>query len=377
MKAFTDNYLIIQMLLILVFLFTFSCSDDDLQQEKLAIQDPIPELSPEVEKKGDEVSDDNSDSEPIESTEEEEGVIIIPETENDSTEVEEGNVPTSPETRKTENLPCSTGSKPADESGAKVWCWKDMTLPSEQGFFDNYKLFVSSHCSSNMVVAEDGRVHFRVNPTTPTSPSSCAPYNYRAEIREHPSDADYPIGTEQWWGFDYKFGDDYIADELPWILWQTHGSFSSPSHPMTNLQLGPTNYSDNINPVGELFVVNNTPAAGHKFTPVGIVPKAGQTLKIVIHLVWGDESNGLYEVWVDGVKVYGKQERTIYAEKPYGGYWKIGIYKWRWKQESNVLSSEGRGINNLNTSIGTLRTIMRYSGDTDYGTDSYSLVVPD
>lgn len=333
-------------LLPLFFIFSWSCSDEDLLQDTL-----VSTNKPSIDISSENITGTKSDS-----VEQQQNTSRLPET---------------------ENLPCSTGSKSADESGAKVWCWDNISVP-EEGFFDNHKLFISSHCSLGMVKEREGRLYFKVNPTTPTAPATCgAEFNYRAEIREHPSDVDYPVGTEQWWGFDYKFGDDYVPDELPWILWQTHGSFSNPASPMTNLQLAPTNYNGSVNPVGELFVVNNTPATGRKFTPVGIIPKAGQTLKIVIHLVWGDEGNGLYEVWIDGVQVYRKQERTVYTEQPYGGYWKIGIYKWRWKTDENVLASVQRNISELNTSIGTLRTIMRKPQDLDYGVDAYSLVFPD
>ena len=348
-----------QVFLALLLLLSFSCSDEDLLLDAVVLnQEPL-EIS------------SNQMPAIVEKSETEK------KSETDSTEVNGNEFPGQPIPNKINNLPCSTGSTSASEAGAKVWCWGDISIPSD-GFFDDYKLYVSSHCSSNMVKSTNGRVQFRVNPTTPVVPESCgADYNYRAEIREHPSDIDYSIGTEQWWGFDYEFGNDYIADELPWSLWQTHGSFGMPSSPMTNIQLGPTNYNGGLNPVGELFVVNNTLPGGSKFTPVGIVPRAGQTFKIVIHLVWGDESNGLYEVWIDGKKVYAKQERTVYLEKPYGGYWKIGIYKWRWKDEENVAVSSQKGISEINTSIGTLRTIMRRPGDADYGDDSYTLVVPD
>ncbi|SHJ60952.1 PKD domain-containing protein [Pseudozobellia thermophila] len=275
------------------------------------------------------------------------------------------------------NLPCGTGSGPADQSGAKVWCWNNTSVPSG-GFFSDHELFISSHCNDGMVTKSGSRLRFKVNPTTPDAPSSCGDYNYRAEIREHPADVDYPIGTEQWWGFDYKFESGYKADELPWILWQTHGSFSSPSEPMTNLQLGPTNFNRNSNAVGELFVVNNAARGDYRaYVPTGIVPRSGQTLKIVIHMVWGDGSSGKFRVWINGVKVYDRNERTVYSQRPYGGYWKLGIYKWRWKDKENVEASAARGITELNTSIGTLRTIMRQPGDTDYGKDAYNLVEPD
>ncbi|MBU2948022.1 heparin lyase I family protein [Zobellia uliginosa] len=350
-----------QVFIALFLILSFSCSDEDLLPDAVVLNQEPSEIS--------------SDQMPVivQKSEAEKKS----ETETDSTEASSNVLPADQSSNKVSNIPCSTGSSSATEAGAKVWCWGDINIPSD-GFFDDYKLFVSSHCSSNMVKSSGGRVQFQVNPISPVASEECgSDYNYRAEIREHPSDVDYPIGTEQWWGFDYKFEDGYVADELPWILWQTHGSFSIPSNPMTSIQLGPTNYNGSLNPVGELFVVNNSLSAEGKFTPVGVVPRAGQTLKIVIHLVWGDESNGLYEVWVDGKKIYRKQERTVYVEKPYGGYWKIGVYKWRWQDEGNVAVSNQRGISEINTSIGTLRTIMRRPGDPEYGDDSYTLVAPD
>ncbi|MGS0525489.1 hypothetical protein ACU8V7_10115 [Zobellia nedashkovskayae] len=40
-------------------------------------------------------------------------------------------------------------------------------------------------------------------------------------------------------------------------------------------------------------------------------------------------------------------------------------------------ASAATGVSELNTSLGTLRTITRQPGDDDYGKDSYSLVRPD
>ncbi|WP_400071625.1 PKD domain-containing protein [Zobellia russellii] len=275
------------------------------------------------------------------------------------------------------NLPCSTGSGAANENGPKVWCWQNISVPEER-FFSNHELFISSHCNTGMVTKSGNRLRFKVNPTTPAAPSTCADYNYRAEIREHPADVNYPVGTEQWWGFDYKFENGYKADELPWIFWQTHGTFSNPSDPMTNLQIGPSNFNGNTNSVGELFVVNNAVSANTgSYTPTGIVPRSGQTIKVVIHMIWGDDNSGRFEVWVDGVKVYSRNERTVYSQRPYGGYWKLGIYKWRWQDKNNVDASASMGVREINTSIGTLRTITRSPSDSDYNKDSYSLVAPD
>ncbi|MGS0525490.1 PKD domain-containing protein [Zobellia nedashkovskayae] len=195
------------------------------------------------------------------------------------------------------NLPCSTGSGAADENGPKVWCWENISVPEDR-FFSDHELFISSHCNPGMVTKSGNRLRFKVNPTTPSAPSDCGDYNYRAEIREHPSDVNYPSGTEQWWGFDYKFENDYKVDQQPWIFWQTHGSFSYPNFPMTNLQIGPANYGGTGGSKGELYVQNNAITTGSsKYASTGIVPRAGQTIKVVIHMVWGDENSGRYQVW--------------------------------------------------------------------------------
>jgi len=201
----------------------------------------------------------------------------------------------------------------------------------------------SAHYDGKSVFAQDGRLNFALNATKPVPPSdSKHNYNYRSEIRDSPSNVDHPIGTEQWWGFDYKFGDDYKADIMPWVLWQTHGSFRNPSSPMTSLQIGPENYAGTSSTQGELFVANSAILTGKtNVEPTGIIPIAGQTLKIVVHVVWGDDNTGLYQVWVDGVQVYNKQERTVYVEQPMGGYWKIGIYKWRWQEAKVIKKSIG------------------------------------
>ncbi len=270
---------------------------------------------------------------------------------------------------------CETNGGMAGDEGLKTWCWTgDLAneinnTPGTQDSFSSGQLAKSVHYDGGSVFAQDGRLHFSVNPTNPAPPiDSPHPYNYRSEIRDKPSNVNHPVGTEQWWGFDYKFGEDYIADELPWILWQTHGDFQSPPNPMTSLWINSYGGSSSQ---GELVVVNAAISTNNaKVTPTGIVPIAGQTLNIVVHMVWGDENEGLYEVWVDDVEVYSEKERTVYVEQPRGGYWKIGIYKWPWQESANVDSADL-----LNTSIGNLRVIKNSPGECGV-LNAYNMVTP-
>ncbi|NND15749.1 MAG: hypothetical protein HKN89_05450 [Eudoraea sp.] len=295
----------------------------------------------------------------------------------DENESPNGSTPDENESSNGSIQECTTNGGYADDEGLKSWCWSDVTIPSE-GFFNNDQLFINQHCNTGMVTGLADRVYFKVNPTTPSAQNcGSVTYNYRAEIRDSPSDVNHPVGTEQWWGFDYRFGDNYIPDELPWIIWQTHGSFSNPGNPMTSLQVCATDFAGQTNKRGELLVSNSALSwPNQKFVPTGIVPQAGQTINIVIHLIWGDNNTGLYQVWVDGVKVYDEQERTVYEEQPMGGYWKIGIYKWRWKHQSNVNSSASLGIRELNTSIGPLKVIKKSPGNSTYLANEYNTVKP-
>lgn len=278
---------------------------------------------------------------------------------------------------------CSTTSGKASDSGFRMWCWRDIeiteTLNSSTNYFSSKHLAVNSHCNKGMVTRVDDRLYFKVNPTSPAAQDWCKyDFNYRAEIRENPSDVNHPAGTEQWFGWDYKFGDDYKADALnEWIMWQVHGSFKNPPNPLISLWIGKTNMARHTNKAGEIFVTNAAiNSKSHKYTPTGITPAAGQSLDIVVHVIWGDENTGLYEVWIDGVPVYSEKERTVYEEEPEGGYAKWGIYKWKWQNQSRVLSSASAGITELNTSMGPLRVLMNKPDDIDYGKNAYDLVAP-
>ena len=157
----------------------------------------------------------------------------------------------------------------------------------------------------------------------------------------------------------------------------THGDFSFPSNPMTGLELAPSNYLGNSNPRGELFISNAAYSTENsKKTPTGIIPRAGQTLKVVIHMIWGDNNTGLFQVWIDGALVYDQKERTVYVEQPEGGYWKLGIYKWRWQSNANINLSAALGISELNTSIGTLRVIKKSPTNSSYLSNEFNSVRP-
>lgn len=279
-----------------------------------------------------------------------------------------------------DRIACGTGGGMAFDTGQKAWCWDDITIPeytNKKGVaLSNNQLYVDSECYEKQVTNVGNRLRFSINPTTPSTDKNwCSrDFNMRAEIRTAPWNIRHPLGTEEWFGWSYTFGKDYVIDKNnQWLFFQVHHGVVGDS-PQTELMVikdGQFKGHD----AGEIYVVNN--ANYPDYHPTGIVPKAGEKLDIVVHAVWGDTSNGLLQVWINGQNIYDEQVATVYATHPWGGNAKWGIYKWPWANESGVQKSLQRGITHLETYMGPLRMITRRPGDVDYLTDSYSLVAPD
>ena len=66
----------------------------------------------------------------------------------------------------------------------------------------------------------------------------------------------------------------------------------------------------------------------------------------------------------------------MYKEQPEGGYAKWGIYKWKWREDNNVAQSKDQEITELNTSMGTLRSVMRRKNNSGYRENAYEMVAP-
>ena len=279
------------------------------------------------------------------------------------------------------NIDCSAGGKRAGESGEKVWCWSTIEIPkytSKSGVeLSNGELFVDSECYENQVTIEGEQIKFSVSPKEPYVGDWCSNnYNLRAEVRTAPWNVRHPIGTEEWFGWSYTFGDHYEIDKYnQWMFFQVHGGIVG-ENPLISLQVNAQNFKRAL--PGEIYVVNASNNPGPNiYTPTGVFPKANQKLDIVIHVVWGGEEEGLLEVWIDNKLVCDNKGRTVFSFDPVGGNAKWGIYKWPWRDKNRVEQSLGQGISRLETYMGTLRMITRKAEDKDYGLDAYHLVLPD
>ncbi|CAM3399336.1 heparin lyase I family protein [Zobellia roscoffensis] len=275
---------------------------------------------------------------------------------------------------------CKTKGGKAFDTGLKVWCWDDISIPSYVGeksknFSDN-QLKVDSECYEKQVSIEKGRLKFRVSPLNFKANDWCDnEFNIRAEISTAPWLVNHPKGTEEWFGWSYTLGDDYIVDQdNPWLFFQVHEGTKgkTPLIALWCMNKG----GQGSGKAGEIHIVNSSSNYGNNFYPTNIVPTAGQTMDIVMHVVWGDTHNGLLEVWIDGVQVHNRQARTVRFSNPVGGNAKWGIYKWTWRNKDGVTKSQKQGITHLQTFMGPLKMVTRRPKDINYLSNSYMLVAP-
>lgn len=279
-----------------------------------------------------------------------------------------------------ENQECITNGGLAGDTGLKTWCWEDIELPDYIGSkgvsFSNKELVIDSECYEQQVTKSGNRIRFRVNPLGPEVGNWCDNnFNMRAEIRTAPWQVRNPLGTEEWFGWSYQFGDSYEVDQNnQWKFFQVYPGPVGLG-PQISLEVI---HKDQFNghTAGEIYVVNKAGEGSTKYSSTGITPKAGETLDIVVHVIWEYASKGLLQVWINDEVVYDEQIATVTDDSPWGGNAKWGIYKWPWKEGERVQKSLDQGIEYLETYLGPIRLITRKPGDPDYGKDSYSTVRP-
>jgi len=136
-----------------------------------------------------------------------------------------------------------------------------------------------------------------------------------------------PLGKlERWYAGSYYLPSDYVTDAAPEILTQWHSNIGSPP-----LALYTQNGQWRITRFGNLQTAAGT-YVKNKWTD------------FVFHVKWSTGSDGLIEVWKDGVKVYTFTGVTMYAGTEAGAYMRTGIYKWPWNPTSKVVSTTTKRV---------------------------------
>ncbi len=267
---------------------------------------------------------------------------------------------------------------PSDSFRVRVWKWEQVIIPSytwPEGTPFGHGLYVDVAMDPHGVTIVGNLLRFYVNPVSPPPPPNAgSPNNYRSEIRTAPWNIEHPLGTEQWIGWRYHFGESYVIDPTsPITIFQNHPGVEGFS-PQFELEIAARNRPSPAKG-GEIQVVNS---ANEERIVYPVRPRAGETLDVVIHVIYGIHSAGLLQVWLNGELFYNKRVSTVYEEYPWGGNNKWGIYHHTFNDSpADVQSSLAAGAGKVELFMGSLRLLTRTPDDPGYKTRAYHLVLPD
>ena len=264
-----------------------------------------------------------------------------------------------------------------DDTKLRTWEWRNMHIPSyswNSGSSFGDGLHTDVAYDNQGVRVEGDHLRFRVHPTSPAPPSNAGDYNFRSEIRTAPWRIRHPLGTEQWIGWSYIFGDDYIPDHTsPITIYQNHPGISGLS-PVFEITLA-KRHNHLQNAGGEIELVNK--GNNDRINHPDLRPRAGDQLDIVVHVIYGRDGNGLLEIWLNGELYYSKSTSTVYSDHQWGGNNKWGVYHHTFNDSSeDVSSSLEIGAGHVELRMGTLRMLTRTPDHPEYQTFAYDMVKP-
>jgi hypothetical protein len=303
---------------------------------------------------------------------------------------EEEIIPESPVTAK--DLAVSANSSVTGLTRFKV---ADLAIPSG-GLPDGKQFYVGGKLRASTAynpygitkVAKSGvnRVRFYVNPSSPSSYLNNTQYSYhhRAEFSRWPWWINHPLGTEEWLGFSYLFpttSEGFTQNQSPVSIYQNHagsraGQTSNP--PALQIEIAYPQQINSSDPWrgtpkgGELMLVNNVRKTRYVIPGVRVV--AGARINVVMQIIYGLGSKGVWNVWVNGKLVTippGNLGSTVWPAKTssdlvVGGNSKLGLYHHQLRYKSVVLLNASKGHNKMEAFLSDWNDVIRYPKDWDY-----------
>lgn len=262
-------------------------------------------------------------------------------------------------------------------STPRVWDWSRLELPAyswPEGVAFGDGLYVDVAFDPTGVSIVDEQLRFYIDPLSPATPAEASSeFNYRSEIHTEPWPINHALGIEQWIGWEYTFGDDYVIDPTsPITIFQNHPGVRGLS-PQIELELAAL---DSPRPAqgGEIQVVNEA-SSDRILYP--ITPEAGDRLQVVIHVIYGLGTDGLLQVWLNDTLYYDEKTSTVYEDYPWGGNNKWGIYHHTFNDSAaDVQSSLDIGAGKFELLMGSLKLLTRNPKHPEYGMDAFYLVDP-
>ncbi len=260
-------------------------------------------------------------------------------------------------------------------SKLQSWNWAYIDIPPytwEDGTKFGDGLYVNIAYDPQGVTIEENKIRFSIDPLNAPSDAP-SDFNFRSEIHTDPWPINHELGTEQWIGWEYIFGDNYVIDPTsPITIFQNHPGVNGLS-PQIELEIAGLG---NPNPAvgGEIQVVNE---ASSDRIVYPVIPQAGDHLEVVIHVIWGLGTEGLLQVWLNGTLYYDERTSTVYEDQPWGGNNKWGVYHHTFNNSpADVQSSLDIGAGKMDLYMGTLRLLTRKPGHPEYGLNAYDIIRP-
>ncbi|MGS0523798.1 hypothetical protein ACU8V7_00060 [Zobellia nedashkovskayae] len=176
--------------------------------------------------------------------------------------------------------PCISNIGNSSDLGLKTWCWADNPLPNPQDptektiVFAGNTIGTDNECNVNQVTNEGDELRFYLNARVPSPQSWCNnAFNMRSEISTRPWQVHHPLGTEEWFGWTYRFGEIYVADPASsWTMFQVHNGVTGLT-PQISLFINNQFQYYNEGSLGEIFVYNSTLEESDRYIATGVILK--------------------------------------------------------------------------------------------------------
>lgn len=152
----------------------------------------------------------------------------------------------------------------------------------------------------------------------------------RAELKRYAAGR---MGSEIWYGFSIYLPKDWVEDTAPEIVAQWHDRpdlwFGEPfRNPSLALTINGNNWGIS-NTWDSKVVTGKNNAAGKEQLWSGVISK-GVWTDWVFHVKWSHQSDGIVEVWKDGIRIVNKRGSVTYNDL-LAPFFKVGLYKFPWK----------------------------------------------
>jgi hypothetical protein len=140
-------------------------------------------------------------------------------------------------------------------------------------------------------------------------------------------------GSEVWWGWSVYLPADWVVETgyAPETIMQVAAAGRSPAFEI-QVDEGSfktytrTGYGSQGASTISTIVTSTTPIARGTWTD------------FVVHAKWSSGSDGVLQVWKNGVLVVNRTGANVYSDWPSAPFAKWGIYKWSWTGDNSIVS---------------------------------------